>query len=104
MSSIEHLLLVARTYAAAEGIDLSTASWRALGDTKKLPAIETGSDIQTRRFEKTMRWFSDNWPERTAWPEAVPRPVDAATSTSGVADVSTASTSDQPSAIEGAHS
>lgn len=74
MSSIDSLLLVARTYATAEGLDLSQTSWRALGDTKKLPAIEAGADIQMRRFEKTMRWFSENWPAGAEWPEAVSRP------------------------------
>ncbi|WP_439398987.1 hypothetical protein ACRQ5Q_16705 [Bradyrhizobium sp. PMVTL-01] len=75
MDSIDSLLKVARAYAAAEGIDLSTASWRALGDTKKLSAMEQGADIQVRRFEKTMSWFSDNWPANTEWPEGIERPA-----------------------------
>lgn len=75
MSSIDHLLSVARTYAAAEKIDLSTVSWRAMGDTKKLRAIEQGSDIQVRRFERTMLWFSMHWPSGVDWPPGVPRPV-----------------------------
>lgn len=75
MSSIDHLLSVAREYARAEALDLSTVSWRALGDTKKLPAIEQGRDIQVRRLEKTMQWFSDNWPANAAWPIGVARPA-----------------------------
>lgn len=74
MDSIDSLLIVARAYAAAEGVDLSTVSWRALGDTKKLSAMETGADIQVRRFEKTMTWFSDNWPATAAWPAGIARP------------------------------
>ncbi|QDM32071.1 hypothetical protein FNL55_12565 [Tardiphaga sp. vice352] len=74
MDSIDSLLLVARTYAAAEGLDLSTVSWRSMGDTKKLTAIVGGADIQMRRFEKTMRWFSENWPADAVWPAAVARP------------------------------
>lgn len=68
------MLAVARQYASAEQIDLSTVSWRSLGDTKKLAALETGSDIQIRRFEKTMQWFSDHWPPSAVWPEGVERP------------------------------
>jgi hypothetical protein len=74
MSGIESLLCVARAYAAAAKVDLSTVSWRALGDTKKLGAMADGADIQVRRYEKTMQWFSDNWPEGFDWPAAVPRP------------------------------
>lgn len=75
MGSIDSLLTVAKAYAAAEGIDLSTVSSRAMGDTKKLPAMEQGADIQVRRFERTMAWFSDNWPSNAEWPEGIQRPV-----------------------------
>ena len=80
MDSIDSLLKVARAYAAAEGVDLSTASWRALGDTKKLAAMEQGADIQVRRFQRTMVWFSDNWPAEAEWPEGIERPVQQVTS------------------------
>jgi hypothetical protein len=75
MSGIDQLLAVARAYGVAEKIELSTVSWRALGDTKKLPALEAGSDIQVKRLEATMQWFSSNWPESAAWPTGVARPV-----------------------------
>lgn len=73
MSAIDDLIAVARAYAEAENIDLSTVSWRALGDTKKLGAIVGGRDIQVRRFEKTMQWFSDHWPAKAAWPSDIAR-------------------------------
>lgn len=76
MSSIEHLLTVARRYAELEGVGLSTVSSRAFDDGKKLPAIESGADIQVRRLERAMQWFSDNWPD-AAWPADVPRPLSA---------------------------
>ena len=76
MSGIDELLTVARAYAESEGLALSTVSWRALGDTKKLGDIERGADIQVRRLERTMQWFSDNWPARD-WPAGVPRPSPA---------------------------
>lgn len=76
MSSIDSLLTVAQAYAEAENIDLSTVSGRALGDSKKLPMIkEDGRDIQVRRLEKTMQWFSDHWPANTKWPKGIARPV-----------------------------
>jgi len=74
MNGIEQLLTVARAYAAIEEIELSTVSSRALDDGKKLGAIEGGADIQVRRLERAMRWFSDNWPTAD-WPSEVPRPA-----------------------------
>ena len=74
MSSIEHLLTVAHSYADLEGIELSTVSSRAFNDGKKLDAIEAGADIQVRRLERAMQWFSDNWPD-ASWPADIPRPA-----------------------------
>lgn len=75
MHAISSLLIVARAYQAATGLDQSTVSWRALGDVRKLSALSEGKDIQVTRFERGMQWFSDNWPEGSDWPEGVNRPV-----------------------------
>lgn len=77
MSAIDDLLAVSRAYATSEGLDLSTVSWRALGDTKKLTAIVDGKDIQVRRYERTMQWFSDHWPTNAEWPAEIERPAPA---------------------------
>jgi len=74
MSVIDNLLTVARKYAELEGVGLSTVSSRAFDDGKKLAAIEGGADIQVRRLERAMQWFSDHWPDGGAWPSDVPRP------------------------------
>lgn len=76
MNGIEQLLVVARTYADLEGIELSTVSSRAFDDGKKLTAILAGSDIQVRRLERALRWFSENWPD-APWPADIPRPAPA---------------------------
>jgi hypothetical protein len=75
MDGIEQLLAVAHAYGAIEGLEPSTVSWRAFSDSKKLAAIEAGADIQVRRLERTMRWFSENWPADAPWPSGVPRPA-----------------------------
>ena len=72
---LQHLMMTARVFGIAENISLRTVSWRALGDSKKLNAILDGSDICVGRFAKTMRWFSDNWPENAIWPEGIERPA-----------------------------
>lgn len=73
MSGIDSLLKVARRYAEIEGVPLSTVSSRALNDGKKLGALEDGADINVRRLEKALAWFSDNWPAGE-WPDEVRRP------------------------------
>ena len=75
MNGIEHLCELARLYGEAEGIEPVTVSWRVFGDSKKLGAIQAGADIQLGRFEKAVRWFSDNWPAAAAWPQGLTRPT-----------------------------
>ncbi len=74
MSGIDSLLKVARRYGQAEGVPLSTVSSRALNDGKKLSALEGGADINVKRLEKALMWFSVNWPATADWPEDVVRP------------------------------
>lgn len=74
MSATDSILFLARAYAAHVGIDLSAVSWRVFGDSKKLPAIDAGGDLHTRRYEKALQWFADHWPETAVWPEEIERP------------------------------
>ena len=74
MSQIDRLLQVARTYGAAEKIELTTVSSRVFDDSKKLTALESGRDIQVKRLEAALEWFSANWPVDTPWPDGIPRP------------------------------
>lgn len=74
MNATDSLLALADAYGAAHKIESSTVSWRVFGDTKKLGAIREGADIQMRRFEKAVRWFSANWPAGVDWPAGIPRP------------------------------
>ena len=75
MRAIDQILSLASTYASTLGIEQSTVSWRAFGDTKKLKALTKGADIQVKRWEQTLQWFSDNWPDGAEWPASVPRPL-----------------------------
>jgi hypothetical protein len=75
LTAKESLLLLARDYAAAEGVELVTVSWRVFRDSKKLRALaDPRYDIQTRRYEKALEWFSANWPSAVPWPDGVIRP------------------------------
>lgn len=77
MAGIDELLTVARAYASLAGVSLTTVSSRAFDDGKKLGAIEAGADIQVRRLDRAMQWFSDNWPDGE-WPSGVVRPAPSA--------------------------
>lgn len=74
MGSIDMLLRLARLYAEAEGVELTTVSSRVFDDGKKLSAIEQGADLQTRRLERAIQWLSDNWPSQAKWPVDISRP------------------------------
>lgn len=49
-------------------------SKRVFNDGKVLDNLADGKDITIGRFERAMRWFSDNWPDGAEWPADVPRP------------------------------
>lgn len=70
------LLAVATAYSTATGLQMKTVSWKAFGDSNRLPTMfETDADITTGRFESSMQWFSENWPEDAEWPTgSYPRP------------------------------
>jgi hypothetical protein len=75
MTLTDQLVLVANTYSEATKTRLSTLGSRLLKSGGRFHAIAAGGDINTKNFEKTMQWFSDNWPSETAWPEGVTRPT-----------------------------
>ena len=77
MSVIGQILLLANEYGRSLGVGPHTVSWRVFGDSKKLSAMINGADIQVKRAEAAIRWFSDNWPEGAEWPTDVPRPQPA---------------------------
>jgi len=75
MRLIEHLQVVARVYCDARKLSVSRVSTLVFGDGQKLGSVlGSGADLTTARFEKTMQWFADNWPEGAEWPESVPDP------------------------------
>ena len=75
MIGISQLLTICHAYARLEGIELSTVSSRVFDDGKKVSQLEAGSDIQVRRLERALQWFSEHWPEGASWPRGVDRPL-----------------------------
>jgi len=74
VSPIRHLIDLATRYCAATGKTRIAVSKRVFNDGKVLDNLVDGKDITIGRFERAMRWFSDNWPDGAEWPDEVPRP------------------------------
>ncbi len=85
MTLRDQFLTLARLYAQSEGIELSRLSSRIFDDSKKIPALEAGSDITTGRFEVAVAYIAARWPADMEWPPGVYRPSAVAASTSSQA-------------------
>jgi len=75
MIKIFHLLKVVDAYQSATGLADSTISNYVFNDGKLVKNLRSGRDITVSRFNDALRWFSAHWPEGTAWPEGITRPV-----------------------------
>lgn len=76
MNLRQKLVLTAEAFARERSLSRSRVSTLVFNDGKTIDAIvRRNADITTDRFERAMRWFSDNWPADAEWPEAVERPA-----------------------------
>jgi hypothetical protein len=76
MTLLGALKIVAERYGEARKLSAGRVSTLAFGDGTKLPHIFAGNaDLTTARYERTMQWFSDNWPEGAEWPSQIERPA-----------------------------
>ena len=73
-----HLLALADEYQRVTEVSDTTLSSRIFDDGKKLPLLRGDGDLSTKRFNSTLQWFSDNWPDAAVWPRHVQRPKVAA--------------------------
>ena len=85
------LITAADAYCVAAGRSRSRVSTLIFGGGDRLDGVAGGNDLNTRSFEKAMRWFSDNWPADTPWPEGVERPAPAVAAPAATAATSPAS-------------
>lgn len=79
MNLRDQLISVSDVFCAARQLSRARVSTIVFNAGSTLDRIASGRDLATGNFERAMRWFSDNWPADTEWPEGVPRPqVEAA--------------------------
>lgn len=74
----DRLISVASGFAKARGLSESRVSTMAFGDGKVIDRLRNGSDLTTSRYEASMLWFHENWPDGAEWPNEVMRPEVAA--------------------------
>ena len=77
MTLTEQLMQTVTVYCETARLSRSRVSTLIFGDGMRLEGVACGKDLNTRSFERAMRWLSENWPEGTDWPEGVARPVPA---------------------------
>ena len=70
----EHLLHLAKLHASKSGLALSTLATYAANDGGLFGRLKRGRDVTSRRAERIIQWFSDNWPVDLDWPADIPRP------------------------------
>ena len=73
------LLTVADCYCAATGMSKARLATILANDGKFFERIEGGGGFNIRRFEDSMRWLSEHWPDNVKWPGSVMRPRDRST-------------------------
>lgn len=76
MTLREQLIAVSDAFGAARGIGRQRVSTIVLNRGSTLDLVAEGrADVTTAIFERSMHWFSDNWPDNLDWPAGVPRPA-----------------------------
>ena len=70
------LLAVAKAYAAAKGIKMSSLGNYVRTDSTYFARLERGeTKMVCEVYDEIMQWLSDRWPEGTRWPPHVGRPI-----------------------------
>jgi hypothetical protein len=76
--SAEDILKLARAYAGASGLALTTVGRRACGNDKIFLRLEQGHGCNINSVSAAFLWFSRNWPVDLPWPDGIsPRAVES---------------------------
>jgi hypothetical protein len=69
------LLTVARAYCKATGLSMARVATLIHNQGAFFKRLEEGAGCTVDTYEKCLQWFSDRWPDTTAWPAGIMRPV-----------------------------
>lgn len=73
-ATYSHLLCLCDAYAEKLNISHWRVAFLVRGDGQFFKRLREGKGCTVTTAEKSMRWFSDNWPGDLDWPDGVPRP------------------------------
>ena len=74
INTAARLVALMSRFAEHTGLSISTVSRHATGSGDTVARLRRGGTITIKRFDRAVRFLSDNWPESLAWPTDVPRP------------------------------
>ena len=74
VNTAARLISLMSQFAKHTGLSVSTVSRHATGSGDTVARLQRGGTITIKRFDRAVRFLSDNWPESLAWPADVPRP------------------------------
>ena len=73
MLSPTALLTLARVYAEAEGLTLTTVGRRSCKNNKVFVRLAEGKGASSRTLEAIEDFFRHQWPQTVPWPAGVPK-------------------------------
>jgi hypothetical protein len=77
MDAITQLFRLVDEYRRVRGVSDARVSTLVFNDGQRIEQLRAGSDIGSRRLDRALLWFSENWPADAEWPADVPRPASA---------------------------
>jgi len=80
MDTHSKLLAVANAYSQATGRSLARIGTIIIDRSVLFARLAEGKTCTVETYDKSMHWFSDNWPEGLEWPDGIERPAPAAKS------------------------
>lgn len=70
MLNTDDLITLVDAYKTASGVSRDqTVSYRIFGDSKKLASLRNRGDITVSRFNASIEWLRENWPDGRAMPD-----------------------------------
>lgn len=70
--TMAHLLVLARVYSEATGVELKTLGSRAADNWKLFTRLDEGRGCSAKGAESASRFFIESWPDQVSWPAGVP--------------------------------
>ncbi|MGJ8529842.1 hypothetical protein [Maritalea sp.] len=74
MKAREALIEITGRYCAAKKLSRSRVSTILFGSGKRLDAIVSGADLNTKTYEAALTKMDAEWPSDAVWPENIMRP------------------------------